>query len=130
MGLLAMRTPFLLMRAKMEPANLEPIIQNVLNKGVVQIPASAGFFSAWISLEGSIGIALWVAALVLIFRSDRLGIFLGQRTLVGYLAIVNVVVFYFQQFSWVPIVLLQFFLLWILKSYKLRGFIPDQDLDR
>jgi hypothetical protein len=123
MGFLAMRTPLRLLRAKVELASFEPIIQNVLDHGIVQIPSSPGFFSAWVSLEGSIGVALWVAAFVLIFRSDRLGIFLGQRTLVGYLAIVNVIVFYFRQFSWVPIVLLQFLLLWILKSYKLRGFV-------
>jgi hypothetical protein len=128
MGLVAMSTPFQLMRASISSANLEPIIQNVLDQGIVQIPSSPGFFSVWISLEGSIGVALWVAAFVLHTRNERLGIFLGQRTLVGYLAIVNIIVFYFQQFSWVPIVLTQFFLLWILKNYKLRGFIDDQDL--
>lgn len=124
MGLLALQTPVRLFRAAPNTAELEPIVHNLLDKGIVQIPSSAGFFSAWISLEGAIGIALWVAAAVLLLKQDKLGVFLGQRSLVGYLAFVNIFVFYFQQFSWLPIVLIQFFLLWILKSYKLRGFIP------
>lgn len=96
LGLLALRTTFKSLRAIPALAELEQIVSGVLNQGMVAIPASPGIFSAWISLESAMGVALFVAAVVLLFQRDRLGTFLGQRTLVAYLAFVNVFVFYFQ----------------------------------
>jgi hypothetical protein len=122
LGYFAIRIPYQLFLLRDQPDQLGLFIQSILDHGVVQVASSPQFFTAWLGLEGGIGFALAGAALQLLFMEDERGLFMGQRSLVGYVAVVNIFVFYFHQFSIIPFVLFQFFMLWVLKSYRLRGF--------
>lgn len=125
LGYYAIRIPARLLLVRDRPDQLGMHIASILDRGVIQVESSPGFFTAWVGLEAGIGLALAAAALLLLFVEDERGLFMGQRTLVGYIAIVNIFVFYFNQFSFIPFVLFQFFMLWVLKSYRLRGFCED-----
>jgi hypothetical protein len=125
LGYFAIRIPLQLLLLKNQPDQLGGVIASILDRGVVQVDASPQFFTTWLGLEGGIGIALAAAAILILFVEDEWGLFMGQRTLVGYVAIVNIFVFYFHQFSIIPFVLLQFFMLWVLKSYRMRGFCEE-----
>jgi hypothetical protein len=125
LGYFAIRIPLQLFLLKDQPDQLGVIIASILDRGVVQVDSSPQFFSTWLGLEGGIGLALAAAAILLLFVEDDRGLFMGQRTLVGYVAVVNIFVFYFHQFSIIPFVLFQFFMLWVLKSYRLRGFCKE-----
>jgi hypothetical protein len=122
LGYFALRIPLQLFFIRDQPDQLRLLIASILDNGVVKVGSSPGFFTAWLGLEGGIGLALAAAAILLLFVEDERGLFVGQRSLVGYVTVVNIFVLYFHQFSIIPFVLFQFFMLWVLKSYRQRGF--------
>jgi hypothetical protein len=122
LGFFALRLPLRLLFVRDQPAELGNFVLALLDRGVVQVTSSASVFTTWLGLEAGIGLALAAAAILLLFIEDERGIFMGQRSLVFYVGVVNIFVFYFHQFSIIPFVLFQFFMLWVLKSYRLRGF--------
>lgn len=99
-------------------------IAELLDHGVVQVTSSADFFSAWISLESAIGVALILLAFFVVFSEGRRWVVLSQRTMAVYVALVNIFVFYFYQFSVLPYALFQFIVLGLLKNYRERDFRP------
>jgi hypothetical protein len=105
---------------------LEGVIRDILDRGVVQIVSTVEFFSVWISLEAAMGVLLILATVLLFFVREKPGLALSQRTLVLYIGIVNIFAFYFNQFSIIPFALLQFFILWVLKHYWERDFVAPQ----
>jgi hypothetical protein len=125
LGYFALRIPFRLYLLRDQPAEFGAAIAAILDRGVVQVSSSPQFFMTWLGLEAGIGLALAGAAILLLFVEDERGIFMGQTSLVAYVAIVNIFVFYFYQFSIVPFVVFQFFMLWVLRSYRLRGFLDE-----
>jgi hypothetical protein len=125
LGFYALRLPIRLLFVRDQPEELGRFVLSLLDRGMVQVTSSASVFTTWLGLEAGIGLALAAAVILLLFVEDR-GIFMGQRSLVAYIAVVNIFVFYFHQFSIIPFVLFQFFMLWVLKSYRLRGFASEQ----
>jgi hypothetical protein len=122
LGFFAIRIPLRLFFLREQPDQLGAFVAAILDRGVVRVSSSPQFFTTWLGLEGGIGLALAAAAILLLFVEDERGLFMGQRSLALYVAIVNIFVFYFHQFSIIPFVLFQFLMLWVLKSYRLRGF--------
>ncbi|MBX2998616.1 MAG: hypothetical protein KF893_08915 [Caldilineaceae bacterium] len=93
-----------------------------------EVSANLIFLSlARLVLETAIGTLLMVGALLLLARRERLGVFLGYFGLLLSLTILNLLVFYFDQFSAILVALVQFNLLMGLIIYRQRYLAPPVD---
>jgi hypothetical protein len=73
---------------------------------------------------------LLVSAVLLLLGKDKPAVFLGNLVLLLYLTMINLVVFYFDQFSTILLACIQFILFLGLNSYNRRFVIPaSQDPD-
>jgi len=106
-GVAMARLSQLLMAAYTE-GGLERMIAGLLEVGQVSSAAGLAWFSARAALEGVVGV-LTLAAGVLIFAGrEKLGVGLGILALLLSLTAVNLVIFYFDQFSTIALALVQF----------------------
>lgn len=104
--------------AAFEPLQRE--LSELFLAGRIGSSASAQLFSTQVTLEGSAGVLLGAAALLLLFRKDQLGIGLAYLALLLSLAVVNLLTFYFQQFSTIITATVQFVLLMGVIRYRQR----------
>jgi hypothetical protein len=106
-------------------AGLESLLLDLLESG--RVSSASGFF--WFvlrrSLEAIIGLALMVAAILLLLGKDRGGTALGIVGLLASLIIVNLFVFYFEQFSSIFPALVEFLLLLGLYDFRRRTSLPS-----
>ena len=80
------------------------------------------WFEAQIILEGSMGLIALIAVLFFLFKQDRIGAWIGITDLVFTLVVVNLITFYFDQFSTIAFAAVQFLLLVLILNYK-RKFL-------
>lgn len=88
--------------------------------GRVGTATGAQLFSAEVKLEAGIGLLLAVAALLLLLGREKLGAGLAYTALLLSLAVVNLLTFYFQQFSTMIAATVQFALLLGVIRYRQR----------
>lgn len=90
-----------------------------------QVRSAAGLvgFRLQLALEGAVGVVL-LAACVLLLRRERLGIALGYLGLLLSLTMVNLLVFFFEQFSTIALALVQFALLMGVIHFRRRYLAP------
>ena len=67
---------------------------------------------------------LLASAVLLLLGKDRAAVFLGNLVLLLYLTMINLVVFYFDQFSTILLATIQFILFLGINSYNRRFVIP------
>jgi hypothetical protein len=103
-----------------EPARLENLIAGLLALGKVSSATGVFWFAARVTLEGSVGLLLFVSAVLLSLGRDQAGINLAVVALLLSLAGVDVLVFYFEQFSTMITAAVQFILLLGLLRYRQR----------
>jgi len=100
--------------------NLTILMEKLSLKNLVRNASVLNWFEDRIGLDGSIGLLLLVATMLLIIGKNRRGIFLGNPILVFALTIVNLLIFYFDQFSNIVDSLIQFIVLIGFLRYKSR----------
>jgi len=103
-----------------DPGRLESMIASLLEIGRVSSAAGMFWFTLRVTLEGSVGLLLVLAALALLVGRERVGITLGLIGLLLSLAGVNLLVFYFEQFSTIVTAALQFLALIGILRYRQR----------
>jgi hypothetical protein len=94
-----------------------------------EVAAGAGrtpLFTAWIVMEGIAGLLLLVSACLLAFGRVHGGTRLAWGTLLFYLAVVDVLAFYYLQFLAIVLVTAQFLALWGVRYYRRRQFRTGQ----
>jgi len=84
-------------------------------------PVNQAWFFAYILLTGLNGLLLLSGAALLAVRRDRLGLNLGYYGLLVSLAVVNLLVFYFDQFSTIGLAAIQFVVLLGLLYYRRKA---------
>jgi len=111
-------------------AQFQQLLEQFMANNLVRNATGMNWFEAQILLEGAMGIIALVAALFLVFRKDTIGIWLGIADLIITLVVVNLLTFYFNQFSTIGFAVVQFVLLVFLLSYKRRFMDPSTTLHR
>jgi hypothetical protein len=101
------------------PGRVDTLVRDLVNDRLVRNASGLNWFEARISMEGTIGIVLIIAAGLLIFKRDKLAVGLSSAALLVTLVGVNLLVFYFDQFSTINSALVQFVLL--LGVLRFRG---------
>lgn len=77
-----------------------------------------------LALEVAVGLLLITGAILLLLRRERLGVFLAYFGLLLSLTVLNLLVFYFDQFSAILVAMVQFGLLMGLLVYRQRYLAP------
>jgi hypothetical protein len=104
---------------------LQTILLRLIELGRISGSGSANFFAVRLALESSVGMLLLIGASLLALNHGRWGSAFGQLGLLMSLTIVNLLVFYFDQFSAVFTSLVQLSLLIVLRYYR-RRFLQVQ----
>ena len=92
----------------------------------VNTPAGMYWFVARLILEGILGMSLLAASLLIMIKKVRHGMNLGYYSLLLSLTTINLLLFYFDQFSTIIIALLQFMVLMGMIYYRKGHVIGNQ----
>jgi hypothetical protein len=112
--------PILVISFIRNPTELSRIIMGLINERLVNSASGLTWYQARMGLEGSLGLVLLISALLIIFRKEKTGMLLGYLALIFSLTLVNLVVFYFNQFSTITIAFVQFIVLLLIQRYRDR----------
>jgi hypothetical protein len=107
------------------PTSLERILTRLIEAGQINSTRGLNWFAARLALETSVGLLLLFAAGLLIKGRDRAGVSLSYLGLLLSLTTVNLLVFYFDQFSTIVTATIQFILL-LGTIYYRKNFLVDK----
>ncbi|HEC61622.1 MAG TPA: hypothetical protein ENI27_05140 [bacterium] len=105
------------------PTHFERIITRLITEGQVNSQGGITWYLLRIALETSAGVLLLTASGFLILGKDRLGIVFGHMSLLVSLTAINLLVFYFDQFSTILPSTIQFVLLLGITYYR-QHYLP------
>ena len=125
LGILAVIDLCRLLLAASDPENLQRMIAELVAMGRVASSSGMFWFAARVALEGSVGLLLVVAAGLLIANRDARGVAAAYVGLLLSLAAVNLLIFYFEQFSTILYATVQFTLLLGIFYYRRRYLTPQ-----
>ncbi|OGO41366.1 MAG: hypothetical protein A2W36_01185 [Chloroflexi bacterium RBG_16_58_14] len=91
--------------------------------------SAPGLYQARVTLEVVLGILLFVTGLLLFYKQARLAVPLGFGLLIFYLATIDMLLFFFEQFSTITFVIFQYLLLIGVIYYRSR-FLPNKKSDQ
>ena len=103
-----------------DPDQLQTFIQAYLPDQLYRNESGFNWVEARIYLEGSMGLIALVAAGLLLAKKEKAGILLAYFDMLVTLTIVDLVVFYFDQFSTIFFAIGQFILLLLIIRYRER----------
>jgi len=125
LGILAVIDLCKLLLAASDPAHLQRMIAELVALGRVASSSGMFWFTARVVVEGFVGLLLVVAAGLLIANREARGVAVGYLGLLLSLAVVNLLVFYFEQFSTIIYAGVQFALLLGIFYYRRRYLTPQ-----
>jgi hypothetical protein len=102
------------------PDQLSLTLSGLINPRVVPDPSGLTWFETRIGLEGSMGVILLVASGLLAIGRDRRGVIVAYLGLLISLTVVNLLLFYYYQFSTIFNAIIQFIILLGLLHYRNR----------
>ncbi len=114
-----------LLLAARTPGGLDQIFQQLMLVGQVSSTTGMLGFVSRVALEGSVGLILILAAIFILLGWERWGLNLGVIGLLLSLAGVNLLVFYFEQFSTILTALVQLTLLMTIFRHRQRMSAGD-----
>lgn len=126
LGLLSSLAVIELLLPSLGLARVERTLQVLIEAGRVAPGGSLGWFAGWMALDGSIGLILLVAGVLMGAGRERFAVGLGMLGLLLSLTTVDLVVFYFQQFRTIITAAVQFALFLALGHYR-RSYLPAAD---
>jgi hypothetical protein len=107
------------------PTSLERIFTRLLQEGQIRSAGSLNWFLARVVLEATVGLLLMVSAGLIIANRDQEGTAYGYWSLLLSLTMVDLLVFYFDQFSAILTATVQLTLLLALVYYR-NTYLPKQ----
>lgn len=109
------------------PAQFELLIQNLINDRLLRNASGLNWFEARVALEMAVGIILLLAAILITIRQERVGTLVAYLGLLLSLAVVNILTFYFDQFSSIVDAMVQFVVLILVMRYRVLYLITPPD---
>jgi hypothetical protein len=124
LGLVALANMFQSLPVGPMMGSLERALERLVAEGQLNGSSGLSFFLARLALETSVGLLLMIAAGLLIAGKDRMGISFGYLGLLLSLTTVNLLVFYFDQFSAIVTASVQFAIFLGLVYYR-RKYLSE-----
>jgi hypothetical protein len=107
--------------------SLERLLTNLIEAGYISSPGGFYWFVARLILETTVGVLLLVSAGLLVARREQGGTFAGYWCLLISLTTVDLLVFYFDQFSTILVAIIQFGLLMMIAYYRRKYLHPEKE---
>ena len=101
-------------------AQLQNFYNQLISNRLVRNASGLNWFEARVLMEGSLALVILVAAFLILFKSEKLGTWLAMISLIVAITMVNLLVFYFDQFSTIMLATYQFLVLVLLMRYRNR----------
>jgi hypothetical protein len=117
-GLFALVELFRVGEAAFSPNYISLTAQTLLDSGQIKSAAGLTWFFVQLGLEGVVGLIMLISSVLLIIHHEHHGIELGYISLLLSLTVVNLLVFYFDQFGNIVLTLLQMGLLLAVLHYR------------
>ena len=111
LGVWALYFPVSVLLSIRTPAELQRLLNDLVSDRLVRNPSGLNWFEWRVGLEGAVGLVFLITAALLALGKDRRGIPFALAALMINLTVVNLLVFYFDQFSTIAIATVQFLLL-------------------
>jgi hypothetical protein len=125
LGFLAMDNLLRLALGNGDPTTLQAVVLRLLDEGGSPVLAKATAFSTWVGSEAVMGLILLAALAMWVSGHEALGLRFARRTLLMYIGVVDLLVFYFDQFSSILLAGFQIALMVGLAHYQRRFPTPD-----
>lgn len=119
-GFYSVLEPFILIRAFNQPEIITTIIENLINRNLVNSSTGLNWFQTQIGLEGTLGLLSIVAGILILLKKDRIGVRAGIAIFLVMLTFANLLMFYFNQFSTIFNAIIQFLIFLLLIRYRQR----------
>jgi len=110
--------------AASHPERIAALLSPLVAAGRIGGGRALAWFEAWLVLEGVVGLILIVAAVALFARKEQAAIAAGRLGLMLALTVVDLMVFYFDQFSAIVLAAVQFMVLIGLHAFRRRYLRP------
>ncbi len=107
-------------------AQLQVFYNELISNRLVRNASGLNWFEARVMMEGSLALVILVAAFLFLFKSEKLGSWLGMIGLIVGITMVNLLVFYFDQFSTIVLATFQFLVLVLIMRYRKRFILNDR----
>jgi hypothetical protein len=120
LGIWSLFYPISIIYQTVSPGRLQYTINELFTQGLVRSSATVMWFELRLAFEFALGLLLVVAAVLLATRRQRQGVQLGYISLMLMLSTVDLLIFYFDQFSTIMNAALQFIVLLGLLYYRRR----------
>jgi hypothetical protein len=109
------------------PELLHRVLANLIAESHIASASGLSWFYAHVALQGAVGLLLWIAAGLLVAGQERQGIRLGYLGLLLSLTAVDLLMFYFDQFSAILPAIVQFGLLLGALVYRRRYLTAHEE---
>lgn len=120
-GMLTLKNPFGVLLAPWLPPNVTAFLESLYIGRKLDVVTNPFWYSLRIGLEITVGTGLLTAAGLLLAKRNRLGALVGYISLLVSLTTVNLLLFYFEQFSTIITTSLQFLLLLGIIQFRKNG---------
>ena len=117
-GLLTLKNPFGVLLAPWLPSGMTTFLQNLYIGRHIDVVTDPFWYSLRLVLEVTVGLALLTAAGLFLVKKNQQGALVGYIALLVSLTTVNLLLFYFEQFSTIITTSLQFLLLLGIIHYR------------
>ena len=104
---------------------MDSSVDALAQQGILGSTASLNWFAARLVLEAALGFLLLAAAILMLIGQEKRALSLSYLTLIVALTTVDLLIFYFDQFSTIITAIVQFSLLIGVIYYRKRFQIPD-----
>ena len=126
-GIYAVFEPWTLLRVFDNPEALGLIIENLISSNLVKNQSGLNWFQAKIGLEGTLGLFSILSGIFIFLRKENVGVNIGIATMLIMMGIVNLLLFYFDQFSTIINATVQFAIFVMLIRFRSR-FLSDHEI--
>jgi hypothetical protein len=124
MGLVALSKLGTALLISISPLPLDQVIAAMIQGDVLHGTADFFWFAARVVLEGAVGLMMFISAVLLALGKDRLGSWGSYISLLLSLTTVDLLLFYFEQFSTIVTATFQFVLLLAVLIYRRNYLLP------
>ncbi len=126
-GIWALFSPIVFYSISNNPVEYQTFLQQMIANRLVSSASGLTWFEAKVLLEGGFGFAACLSAFLMLMKAEKPATWVGMISLLISITVVNLLVFYFDQFSTIIIASIQFLLLMLILRYRQRFLEPVKE---
>ena len=119
-GIWALVSPLLFIKISHNTLELQDFINQLISQKLLSSASGLTWFEVKVVLEGGLGIVMIASVVLMAFRTEKIGSWIAMISLLVGLTVINLLVFYFEQFSTILMAAIQFLSLLLTTRYRKR----------